>query len=59
LEVVLTLHETLHEMHKKEDGIILNLDFEKAYHKIKWPFIQQVFRMKGFFLILGALGFKK
>jgi hypothetical protein len=36
LEGVVNLHETLHEMHKKkEDGIILKLDFEKAHDKIK------------------------
>jgi hypothetical protein len=28
--------------------VILKLDFEKAYDKLKWPFIQQVIRMKGF-----------
>ena len=43
------LHETIHELHrKKQDGVILKLDFEKAYDKLKWPFIQQVLRMKGF-----------
>jgi hypothetical protein len=49
LEGVVTLHETLHELHRKnKDGIILKLDFEKAYDKIRWPFLQQVLRMKGF-----------
>jgi hypothetical protein len=33
---------------KKQDAIILKLDFKKAYDKLKWPFIQQVLRMKGF-----------
>jgi hypothetical protein len=49
MEGVVVLHETIHELHrKKQDGVILKLDFEKAYDKLKWPFIQQVFRMKGF-----------
>ena len=49
LEGVVILHETLHEMHrKKNSGVILKLDFEKAYDKVKWPFLQQVLRMKGF-----------
>lgn len=49
LEGVVTLHETLHELHRKnKDGLILKLDFEKAYDKIRWPFLQQVLRMKGF-----------
>jgi hypothetical protein len=38
----------LHEMHrKKQSGLILKIDFEKAYDKINWPFIQQTLRMKG------------
>ena len=49
MEGVVILHETIHELHrKKQDGVILKLDFEKAYDKLKWPFIQQVLRMKGF-----------
>ena len=30
------------------DGVILKIDFEKAYDKVKWPFLQQALRMKGF-----------
>ena len=28
--------------------MIPKLDFEKTYDKLKWPFVQQVLRMKGF-----------
>jgi mannosylglycoprotein endo-beta-mannosidase len=43
------LHETIHELHgEKFDGVIFKIDFEKAYDKVKWPFLQQVLRMKGF-----------
>jgi hypothetical protein len=28
--------------------VILKIDFEKAYDKVKWSFLQQTFRMKGF-----------
>ena len=28
--------------------MVLKLDFEKAYDKVKWPFPQQTLRMKGF-----------
>jgi hypothetical protein len=36
LEGVVILHETIHEMHrKKKSRVILKLDFEKAYDKVK------------------------
>jgi hypothetical protein len=35
MEGVIILHETIHEMHMKgQSGVILKLDFEKAYDKI-------------------------
>jgi hypothetical protein len=49
MEGVIILHETIHEMHRKrQSGVILKLDFEKAYDKINWSFVQQTLRMKGF-----------
>jgi hypothetical protein len=49
LEGVIVLHESIHEIHRKNlDGIILKLDFEKAYDKVKWKFLQQAMCMKGF-----------
>jgi hypothetical protein len=49
MEGVVILHETIHEMHsKKLDGVILKLDFEKAYDKVNWSFLQQTLRTKGF-----------
>jgi hypothetical protein len=39
LEGVVILHETLHEMRRKKmKGIIMKLDFVKAYDKVSWPF---------------------
>jgi hypothetical protein len=39
----------VHELHsKKLNGVILKIDFEKAYDKVKWSFLQQTLRMKGF-----------
>ena len=50
LDAVVILHETVHELHRKKlNGVVLKIDFEKAYDKVKWPFLQQTLRMKGFF----------
>jgi hypothetical protein len=36
MEGVVVLHETIHELHiKKKDGVILKIDCEKAYDKVK------------------------
>jgi hypothetical protein len=49
LEGVVVLHETIHELHsKKLDGVLFKIDSEKAYDKVKWPFLHQALRMKGF-----------
>ena len=49
LEGVVILHESIHEIkRKKMDGFLFKIDFEKAYDKVKWSFLQQALRMKGF-----------
>jgi hypothetical protein len=49
LEGVIILHEILHELRmKKLKGIVLKLDFEKAYDKVQWEFIMDVMRKKNF-----------
>jgi hypothetical protein len=49
LDGVVVLHEAVHELHsKKLNGVILKLDFEKAYYKVKCSFLQQTLHMKGF-----------
>jgi hypothetical protein len=41
--------ETIHELHRKKmDRVLFKIDFEKAYDKVKWSFLQQTLRMKGF-----------
>jgi hypothetical protein len=41
LDGVVILHETVHELHRKKlNGVILKIDFEKAYDKVK-SFLQQ------------------
>lgn len=40
MDGILALHEILHDTRiKKKDGLILKLDFEKAYDKISWGFL--------------------
>jgi hypothetical protein len=42
MEGVVILHETLHELHqKKQSTVILKIDFEMAYDKVKWSFISK------------------
>jgi hypothetical protein len=49
LEGVVILQEVLHELRvKKMRGVILKLDFEKAYDKVDWKFMMEVLRQKNF-----------
>ncbi|WVZ53969.1 hypothetical protein U9M48_004850 [Paspalum notatum var. saurae] len=49
MEGAVILHETIHELHtKKQNGVVFKIDFEKAYDKVRWEFLQQALRMKGF-----------
>jgi hypothetical protein len=35
MEGMIVLHEMIHEMHReKQDGVIMKIDFKKAYDKI-------------------------
>ncbi|WVZ71809.1 LOW QUALITY PROTEIN: hypothetical protein U9M48_020345 [Paspalum notatum var. saurae] len=48
MEGAVVLHETLHELHRKNlNGVIFKIDFEKAYDKVRWDFLQQTLSMKG------------
>jgi len=39
LEGVVILHEVVHELKSsRKKGIILKIDFEKAYDKVRWAF---------------------
>jgi len=49
LEGVVVLQETIHELHRKNlSGVIFKIDFKKAYDKVKWNFLLQMLRLKGF-----------
>jgi hypothetical protein len=49
LDCVVALHEIIHEIKKKkQNGIILKIDFEKAYDKVNWYFLYNMLQQKGF-----------
>jgi hypothetical protein len=49
MDGVMILHEILHDVKwKLKDGLILKLDFEKAYDKISWDFLFEMLSHRGF-----------
>jgi hypothetical protein len=46
---IMSLHEILHHSHiKKHVGIVLKLDFEKAFDKVNWNFLLNCLKAMGF-----------
>jgi hypothetical protein len=53
LDCVVALHEIVHEVkRKKQNGIMLKIDFEKAYDKVNWHFLYKMMEKK----VLGRNG---
>jgi hypothetical protein len=49
LESVVTAHEVVHSVHKSQQpGIILKLDYEKAYDRVSWSFLFRMMAVRGF-----------
>lgn len=49
MDGVMSLHEILHDTRtKKKEGLILKLDFEKAYDKVNWGFLMKCLKQRGF-----------
>ena len=49
LDGAVMLHEIVHELQtKKMEGVILKIDFEKAYDSISWDFVEEMMTSKGF-----------
>jgi hypothetical protein len=47
MDGILSLQEIFHHSHvKKQVGVVLKLDFEKAYDKVNWDFLLVVTRLK-------------
>ena len=52
MDGIMSLHEILQDTTaKKENGLVLKLDFEKAYDKINWTFLRRCFEQR----LLGKL----
>jgi retron-type reverse transcriptase len=46
---IMSLHELMHHTHvKKHIGVVLKLDFEKAFDKVNWDFLLDSQRAMGF-----------
>ena len=46
---IMPLHEILHETKRRNEvGVILKLDFEKAYDKVSWEFLFEILKIRGF-----------
>jgi hypothetical protein len=49
LEEVVTLLEIIHEFIRfARHGVLFKIDFKKAYDKVRWSFVEEVMRGKGF-----------
>jgi hypothetical protein len=47
MDGVMSLHEILHEAkRKKQQGVVLKLDFEKAYDKVDWDYLMKCISQK-------------
>jgi hypothetical protein len=56
MDGVVSLNEILHEVNKKkQSGVILKIDFEKAYDKVNWQFLHCMMEKK-VLVVFGVIG---
>jgi hypothetical protein len=49
LEGVVVLHEVMHELQRsKARGLVLKINFEKAYDRVRWDFLEKVMQGRNF-----------
>lgn len=49
MESVVTTHEVIHSIHHSNvEGLVLKLDYEKAYDKVNWNFLYNILSKRGF-----------
>ena len=49
LESVVIAHELVHRMHSaKKPGLIIKLDYKKAYDRVNWDFLFEILKSRGF-----------
>jgi hypothetical protein len=49
LESVVSVHEVIHFVHSHgESGVVLKLDYEKAYDRVDWSFLDSMLASKRF-----------
>jgi hypothetical protein len=49
LESIVVAHELVHSIHKsKEPGVIIKLDYEKAYDRVNLDFLMKIVESRGF-----------
>lgn len=49
LEIVVAAHEIIHDISRNKDsGVILKLDYEKAYDRVSWSFLEDMLISRGF-----------
>jgi hypothetical protein len=47
LESVVYAHKIIHDVHSKnEHGLVLKLDYKKAYDSVGWSFLDKMFFVK-------------